>query len=75
MHSRHLAEIIGLFLIREKQNNHLLRRAKQGQNGMVAVERLVTPNSAVMPRLDRGIQYAAASRFNHRRLWNTGSPG
>jgi hypothetical protein len=24
--------------------------------------------SAVMPRLDRGIQYAAASRFNHSRL-------
>jgi hypothetical protein len=23
---------------------------------------------AVMPRLDRGIQYAAASRLNHRRL-------
>ena len=22
----------------------------------------------------RGIQYAAASRFDHRRLWNTGSP-
>src|SRR6266480_294777 len=22
----------------------------------------------------RGIQYAAASRFNHKRLWNTGSP-
>ena len=22
----------------------------------------------------RGIQYAAASRFYHRRLWNTGSP-
>jgi len=28
-----------------------------------------------MPRLDRGIQYAAAPRFNHCRLWNTGSPG
>jgi hypothetical protein len=27
-----------------------------------------------MPRLDRGIQYAAAYRFNHRRRWNTGSP-
>jgi len=25
--------------------------------------------SAVMPRLDRGIQYAAASRFNHDCLW------
>jgi len=23
----------------------------------------------------RGIQYAAASRFKRRRLWNTGSPG
>jgi hypothetical protein len=28
-----------------------------------------------MPRLDRGIQYAAAHRLNHKRLWNTGSPG
>jgi len=28
-----------------------------------------------MPRPDRGIQYAAASRFTHRRLWSTGSPG
>jgi len=26
-----------------------------------------------MPRLDRGIQGAAASRFNHSGLWNTGS--
>jgi hypothetical protein len=25
------------------------------------------------PRM-RGIQYAAAPRFNHGRLWNTGSP-
>src|SRR5262249_48006893 len=25
-------------------------------------------------RLRRGIQYAAASRLNHRGLWNTGSP-
>jgi len=25
--------------------------------------------------LDRGIQYAGASRLNHNRLWNTGSPG
>jgi hypothetical protein len=31
--------------------------------------------SAVMPRLDRGIQYAAAWRFLPRCLWNTGSPG
>ena len=29
-----------------------------------------------MPRAyDRAIQYAAASRFDHWRLWNTGSPG
>ena len=27
----------------------------------------------VIPRM-RGIQYTAASRFYHRRLWNTGSP-
>jgi hypothetical protein len=31
-------------------------------------------NSGVIARLDRAIQYAAAHRFNHRRLWNTGSP-
>jgi hypothetical protein len=36
------------------------------------------PRSAVLlcssyPRM-RGIQYAAASRSNHKRLWNTGSP-
>jgi hypothetical protein len=62
MHSSHPAEIIELsFRLREKQNNRLLRRAKQGQNGMMAGERLVAPNSAVMPRL--AIQYAAASRF------------
>jgi hypothetical protein len=27
-----------------------------------------------MPRLDRGIQYAAASRLKHKGLWDTGSP-
>ena len=27
-----------------------------------------------MLRLDRGIQYAAAYRFNRNRLWNTGLP-
>jgi hypothetical protein len=37
MHSRPQAEIIDLFRIREKKNNGLLRRAKQGQNGMMAV--------------------------------------
>jgi hypothetical protein len=26
-------------------------------------------------RRDRGIQYAAAYRFKHKRPWNTGSPG
>jgi len=29
----------------------------------------------VVARLDRAIQYAAASRFYRERLWNTGSPG
>jgi len=28
-----------------------------------------------MPRLERGIQYAAAYRLKHNRLWNTRSPG
>jgi hypothetical protein len=28
----------------------------------------------VVARLDRAIQYAAAPRFHHRRLWDTGSP-
>jgi hypothetical protein len=32
------------------------------------------PHSAVIARLDRATQYAAASRFHRRRLWNTGSP-
>jgi t-SNARE complex subunit (syntaxin) len=31
-------------------------------------------HSAVIARLDRAIQYAAASRLNRWRLWNTGSP-
>src|SRR5882757_4055021 len=26
------------------------------------------------PSAEAGTQYAAASRFNHKRLWNTGSP-
>ncbi len=30
--------------------------------------------SAVVARLDPAIQYAAASRLKHWRLWNTGSP-
>jgi hypothetical protein len=33
------------------------------------------PKEAVVARLDRAIQYAAASQFHHQRLWNTGSPG
>jgi len=38
-----------------------------------------SPNSTVIPRLvrncalERGIQYAAASWFDHKRFWNTGS--
>jgi len=31
------------------------------------------PHTAVIPA-HAGIQYAAAYRFNHWRLWNTGSP-
>ena len=31
--------------------------------------------TSVIARLDRAIQYAAASRLEHWRLWNTGSPG
>src|SRR6478609_6350043 len=33
------------------------------------------PTTSVIARLDRAIQYAAASRLKHRRLWITGSPG
>ena len=29
----------------------------------------------VIARLDRAIQYAAANRLKHWRLWNTGLPG
>jgi len=32
-------------------------------------------SSAVVARLDRATQYAAAARLKHWRLWNTGSPG
>jgi len=28
----------------------------------------ISDNTGVMPRLDRGIQYAAPYRFNHNRL-------
>src|ERR1700738_1371916 len=33
-----------------------------------------SPQEPVIVRLDRTIQYAAASRFCYRRLWNRGSP-
>ncbi|GMO95953.1 hypothetical protein TM239_10300 [Bradyrhizobium sp. TM239] len=36
--------------------------------------RFAHPGYAVMPRLDRGIQYAAAFRFKHCGLWNTRLP-
>jgi len=39
----------------------------------MTVER-AEPNTPVIPA-KAGIQYAAAYRFNHWRLWNTGSPG
>jgi hypothetical protein len=32
-------------------------------------------NKTVVARLDRAIQYTAASRFYRWHLWNTGSPG
>jgi hypothetical protein len=45
-------------------------------SGALRVARMRTHiPSAVMPRLDRGIQYAAAYRLKHARLWDTGSPG
>jgi hypothetical protein len=31
-------------------------------------------HTTVIARLDRAIQHAAAYRFKHGRLWNTGSP-
>ena len=34
----------------------------------------ISSSTAVIARLDRAIQYAAAPRFKRRRLWNTGSP-
>ena len=39
-----------------------------------AAIRIVADKNCHAPR-KRGIQYAAAYRFNHCRLWNTGSPG
>ena len=41
-------------------------------NGLL--RRFASPQGVVIVRLDRTIQYAAASRFILRRLWNTGSP-
>jgi hypothetical protein len=35
---------------------------------------VIKPNLGVIARLDPAIQYAAASRLKHFRLWNTGSP-
>ncbi|WP_210161120.1 hypothetical protein, partial [Bradyrhizobium sp. STM 3809] len=43
--------------------------------GRVFDATVVTKPSDVIARLDRAIQYAAAHRFNHCGLWNTGSPG
>ncbi|TQF30100.1 hypothetical protein UNPA324_11095 [Bradyrhizobium sp. UNPA324] len=60
MHSRHEMEIIGLFKFGKSENEDLLRRARQGQNGMMRLASTMAPHSVVMPRLDRGIQYAAA---------------
>jgi hypothetical protein len=40
----------------------------------VARMRSYVPTLTVIARLDRAIQYAAASRLKHRSLWNTGSP-
>jgi hypothetical protein len=35
---------------------------------------MLATTTIVVARLDRAIQYAAASRLDHKRLWNTGSP-
>ncbi|WP_229180486.1 hypothetical protein, partial [Bradyrhizobium ivorense] len=35
---------------------------------------LSSPGLCAIAHIDRAIQYAAASRFYYRRLWNTGSP-
>src|SRR5206468_4145929 len=40
----------------------------------VLIELRPRQTGSVMPRLDRGVQYAEASTFEHWRLWNTGSP-
>jgi len=34
----------------------------------------ISSHSAVIARLDRATQYAAAYRFKRHRLWNTASP-
>jgi len=49
------------------------RQAKLGQIMSRECE-VASSSSTVIARLDRAIQYAAASRLTHRRLWNTGSP-
>ena len=49
-------------------------RAVRSASFGVTWSALFIPKRIVIPA-QAGIQYAAASRFNHRRLWNTGSPG
>jgi hypothetical protein len=40
----------------------------------VRIARATRVKLTVIARLDRAIQYAAASRSEHHCLWNTGSP-
>ena len=50
------------------------REGRPGQRGHREAGELEPRANAVVARLDRAIQYAVASRFDCRQLWNTGSP-
>jgi hypothetical protein len=51
-----------------------LGRKRAARTRMLVSPRCHVSSPCHAPRM-RGIQYAAASRFKHKRLWNTGSPG
>ena len=66
-----------LFQRQEQFRDRLVLRhlREEGVNGRGVLDRSCGFGHTVVARLDRATQYAAAFRFNHNRLWNTGSPG
>jgi hypothetical protein len=58
--------------ITPRKKNGLLRRFARKKLGL---GKTPATTKTVIARLDRAIQYTAASRFYRWRLWNTCSPG